>query len=80
MQRDMRQGGYFHTLIRPGLRLVSINTNFCNNLNFWLLLNFDDPSEHLHWLYAVLLKAERRGEAVYIIGHIPPGIEDCFSE
>ena len=37
--------------LRPGLRLVSLNTNFCNNFNFWLLLNFKDPSNHLHWLY-----------------------------
>ena len=65
-------------LVRPGLRLLSVNTNFCNNFNFWLMLNFDDPGRHLHWIYGEVKRAEEEGDKVYIIGHIPPGEVSCF--
>lgn len=71
---------FIQTLLRPGLRLVSINSNVCNNLNFWLLLDFNDPAEHLHWIYRTLHKAELNKEDVYIIGHIPPGRNSCYSQ
>ena len=64
--------------MRKGLRVVSVNTNFCNNMNFWLLINFDDPQKHLHWLYRQLHKAEVNKEKVMIIGHIAPGLSDCL--
>ena len=66
--------------MRPHLRVISINTNFCNNLNFWLLLNFADPHYHLHWLYKQLHKAEMNKEKVYLLGHIPPGSDSCLGE
>ena len=66
--------------MRPGLRLLSVNTNFCNNFNFWLMLNFDDPGRHLHWIYGEVKRAEEEGDKVYIIGHIPPGVASCFGE
>ena len=47
-------------------------------MNFWLLINFEDPHKHLHWLYNQLLKAEFRKEKVFIIGHIAPGLQDCL--
>ena len=59
---------------------MSINTNFCNNLNFFLVLNFNDPSNGLHWIYNVLHESEKRNEAVFIIGHTAPGKLDCFSK
>ena len=61
------------------MRLVSVNSNVCNNLNFWLLLDFNDPAEHLHWIYKTLHKAELNKEEVYVIGHIPPGRNSCYS-
>ena len=67
-------------MVRPGLRLISVNTNFCNNFNFFLLLGFDDPSGHLHWIYSTLKSAEEKGERVYVIGHIPPGTHSCYSK
>ena len=70
--------GYLQIALRKGLRLISLNTNFCNNMNFWLLINFEDPHKHLHWLYNQLLKAEFRKEKVFIIGHIAPGLSDCL--
>ena len=52
--------------------------NYCNNHNFWLLLNLTDPLGQLEWLVDELLMAEAKGEKVHILGHIPPGIIDCL--
>ena len=68
---------YLQVLAREGLRVISVNTNYCNNFNFWLALNFNDPHKHLHWLYQELKKAEDNRESVYILGHIPTGSESC---
>jgi len=76
-QSTLLDGGYYSVLVREGLRIISVNTNFCNNFNFWLALNFDDPHQHLHWIYKELQRAEQNGESVYMVGHIPPGSSSC---
>lgn len=48
----------------PGLRLVSLNMNFCSQANFWLLINSTDPAGQLQWLVGVLEAAEQQGEKV----------------
>ncbi|CAM4312397.1 unnamed protein product, partial [Lepidochelys olivacea] len=35
----LRLGGFYTLQLRPGLRLVSLNMNFCSEANFWLLIN-----------------------------------------
>lgn len=65
-------------LVRPGFRIISMNTNFCYYINFWLLLNATDPASHLQWLVHELEAAELSNEKVHIIGHIPPGYVDCM--
>ncbi|XP_030921213.1 sphingomyelin phosphodiesterase [Geospiza fortis] len=67
-----RAGGFYTAQVWPGLRLVSLNMNFCSQANFWLLINATDPAGQLQWLMGVLADAERDGEKVHIIGHIPP--------
>ena len=67
-------------LVKDDLRVISLNTNFCNNFNFWLLLNFNDPHRHLHWMYRQLHKAEVNKERVYILGHIAPGTRSCLGK
>ncbi|XP_053932841.1 sphingomyelin phosphodiesterase [Cuculus canorus] len=69
----LRTGGFYTAPVWPGLRLVSLNMNFCSRANFWLLVNSSDPGGQLRWLGGVLARAEARGEKVHIIGHIPPG-------
>ncbi|MEL6741322.1 MAG: metallophosphoesterase, partial [Planctomycetota bacterium] len=75
----VRRYGYYTLLHRPGLRIVSLNMNYCNDLNFWTLVDAVDPDHHLRWLVDVLSEAERQGERVHIIGHIPPAVvsADC---
>ncbi|XP_062983832.1 sphingomyelin phosphodiesterase [Elgaria multicarinata webbii] len=68
----LRKGGFYTLSVLPGLRLVSLNMNFCSEANFWLLINSTDPAGQLQWLVDVLQRAEASGEKVHIIGHIPP--------
>lgn len=62
----------------PGLRIVSINNNYCNNGNWWLLLNSTDPCDVLQWLIQELQGAEVKDEKVHILMHIPPGDLNCL--
>lgn len=50
--------------IQPGLRVVSLNMNFCARENFWLLVNSTDPAGQLQWLVHVLQESELKGEKV----------------
>ncbi|TNN79008.1 Sphingomyelin phosphodiesterase [Liparis tanakae] len=59
--KTLRYGGFYTLEIQPGLRVVSLNMNFCARENFWLMVNSTDPANQLQWL-------------VHIIGHIPPGL------
>jgi len=73
----LRYGGYYSVNVAPGLRVISLNMNYCMNKNFWLLLNSTDPAEELKWLMYELQLSEFKGEKVHLIGHIPPGHVDC---
>lgn len=59
-----RLGGFYTLPIWRGLRLVSLNMNFCSEANFWLLINSTDPAGQLQWLVGILQKAEESGEKV----------------
>ncbi|KAL0267657.1 UNVERIFIED_CONTAM: hypothetical protein PYX00_009860 [Menopon gallinae] len=74
----IRRGAFYTVLNRPGLRIVSLNTNYCYYGNWWLILNSTDPEQELEWLVDILKEAEEKGEKVHIIGHIPPGHTDCL--
>lgn len=71
-------GGFYSVLLRPGFRIVSINTNYCHSYGWWLFVNSTDPASELRWLIYQLQEAEDNAEKVHIIGHIPPGQSDCF--
>ncbi|XP_028840193.1 sphingomyelin phosphodiesterase [Denticeps clupeoides] len=70
----IRHGGFYTAQVQPGLRVASLNMNFCAKENYWLLVNSTDPAGQLLWLVNVLQEAENKGEKVHIIGHIPPGL------
>ncbi|XP_070773329.1 sphingomyelin phosphodiesterase isoform X2 [Enoplosus armatus] len=69
-----KYGGFYTMEIQPGLRVVSLNMNFCARENFWLMVNSTDPANQLQWLVHILQASEDKGEKVHIIGHIPPGL------
>lgn len=74
----LMKGGYYSVLVEPGFRIISLNMNYGNNLNFWLFRDSNDPADELAWLTSELGKAEAKGEKVHLLGHIPPGNEDCL--
>ncbi|XP_031785987.1 sphingomyelin phosphodiesterase isoform X4 [Nasonia vitripennis] len=74
----VKRGAFYSVLVRPGFRILSVNTNYCNNKNWWLLMNSTDPVSELQWLIYELQGAEINNEKVHIIGHIPPGHSDCL--
>lgn len=59
-----RIGGFYALSPYPGLRLISLNMNFCSRENFWLLINSTDPAGQLQWLVGELQAAEDRGDKV----------------
>ena len=73
-------GGYSVLHGNTNLRIIALNTQACNNLNFWFLQNVTDPGNQVEWLQGQLAAAESAGEQVYIIGHIPIGDSDCLSQ
>ncbi|KAG0179415.1 hypothetical protein DFQ29_002136 [Apophysomyces sp. BC1021] len=65
-----------------GLKLISLNTNFCYTFNWWLYENpaEKDPNGVLMWLVQQLQESEDVAERVWIIGHIAPGDITCFHD
>ncbi|XP_037776961.1 sphingomyelin phosphodiesterase-like [Penaeus monodon] len=68
---------FYSTLIKPGLRILSINTNYCYSFNWWLLFDDVDPAAELAWMAQELQRAEDAGEKAYVVSHHPPGHRDC---
>lgn len=68
-----RKGGYYTTLIRKGLRVVTLNNNYCSDDSWWLLVGdySVDPAGQLKWLVQVMQQAEDDGEKVIILSHRP---------
>ena len=60
----LRYGGYYSVNSSPGLRVISLNMNYCMNKNIWLLMNSTDPAQELKWLVYELQLAEFKGEKV----------------
>jgi sphingomyelin phosphodiesterase len=73
-------GSYSQLHRNSSLRIVTINTQACKNINFYLIRNITDPGAQITFLQSQLALAESQGERVFILGHIPPGAEDCMSD
>lgn len=74
----MKFGGHYSTVIRPNLRLVAINNNYCYSTNIWLLHSTDYFADQLHWFRNELARASENGEKVHVISHIPSNDIKCF--
>ncbi|KAG0087646.1 hypothetical protein BGZ92_007138 [Podila epicladia] len=64
----------------PGLRIMSLNFNFCYTMNFYLYGHTKDydPNGQLKWFVQQLQAAEDAGERVWVIGHVGPSQTDCI--
>jgi sphingomyelin phosphodiesterase len=63
-----------------GYRVMVLNTEVCNNMNWYLFSQLSDPYQHLEWIEEQLKKAEENGEKYYILAHVFPGGTDCLNE
>ncbi|XP_066533196.1 acid sphingomyelinase-like phosphodiesterase 3a isoform X2 [Hoplias malabaricus] len=68
----LREGGFYSQLIKPGLRLLSLNTNLYYSPNK-ATENLTDPSGQFKWLQETLELAKQKLERVYVIAHVPIG-------
>lgn len=68
----LREGGFYSQLIRPHLRLVSLNTILFYGPNN-VTENMTDPAGQLKWLQNTLELSRQNMEKVYIIAHVPIG-------
>ena len=60
------------------LRMIGLNTQACNNQNFFLWVNSTDPGGEIRWLWETLLAAEKNGEMVYMFGHYYLAYSGCL--
>ncbi|RUP52332.1 Metallo-dependent phosphatase-like protein [Jimgerdemannia flammicorona] len=72
---SLRTRGGYSAIASPGLKIISLNTNFFYRLNWWMLMrprDEPDPEGTLGWLVNELQQAENDGDKVFIIGHMSP--------
>ncbi|XP_029175142.1 sphingomyelin phosphodiesterase-like [Nylanderia fulva] len=72
------EGGYYTISPKKGFRIIALNSNVCYSANWWLWYQPRDPYGQLQWLADTLLQAEKDGEFVHILAHIPSNNE-CHS-
>ena len=71
----VEQFGAYSTNYSSSLRIISLNSNFYYNKNFWLFSTVmaRDPDGQFAWLVSELQSAEDAGQRVYILAHMPMG-------
>lgn len=74
----IRVAGYYSILVRDNLRIVALNNNEGYTYNWWLLYDSRYAAVQLQWLHDTLLEAERNGEKVHILAHIPAAYGDVL--
>jgi sphingomyelin phosphodiesterase len=72
----LRTGGYYATSPEPGLKVVGLNTLYWSTVNP-LLKNASSAAsiageKQFKWFESVLTEASAAGDAVVLLGHIPP--------
>jgi len=55
-----------------GSRVIGINTQVCNPLNWWILGERENPANQIQWLTEQLQQIETDGGLAIILGHLPP--------
>ncbi|XP_037541593.1 acid sphingomyelinase-like phosphodiesterase 3a [Nematolebias whitei] len=68
----LSQGGFYSQLVKPGLRLVSLNTILYYGPD-QVTVDMTDPAGQFVWLEKTLDQAAQNLEKVYVIAHVPVG-------
>ncbi|XP_012143489.2 sphingomyelin phosphodiesterase 1 isoform X1 [Megachile rotundata] len=72
------QGGYYTFSPKKGFRIIVLNNNICYSYNWWLWYDPQYPANQLQWLADTLLNAEKNGEFVHILSHMPVSSKSCI--
>uniref|UniRef100_A0A7S3IP58 Calcineurin-like phosphoesterase domain-containing protein n=1 Tax=Strombidium inclinatum TaxID=197538 RepID=A0A7S3IP58_9SPIT len=59
-------------------KVIAVNMQACNNMNWWLFANRNDPGGEIAWLEAQLSQIEQDEGFALVIAHIPS--RDCLHE
>lgn len=62
------------------VKVIGLNTQACNNMNWHIWHTLRDPQDHIKWLEEELRIAEANEQKVLILGHIPTNDEDCLDD
>lgn len=69
---QMKKFSYYSTFNEKlNLKIISLNTQACDDENWYLLKDSTDPGNMLQFLREELKSSEEKGEKVYIISHYP---------
>ncbi|GLV41289.1 uncharacterized protein CBL_04813 [Carabus blaptoides fortunei] len=79
-KETIRKGGYYTVLVKPGFRIIALNSNVGYTFNWWLLHDDKALQEQLQWLSDTLYEAEKSGEQVHILSHVPTGDNTCLTK
>lgn len=73
-----RQYGYY-AVVDGKARFIVLNMNYCARLNFFNVLRYLDMGDMLHWMQRQLQNATLSDQYVYLVGHIAPDEDECFT-
>ncbi|XP_043196538.1 sphingomyelin phosphodiesterase-like isoform X1 [Amphibalanus amphitrite] len=75
----LRKTGFYSVLVRPGFRIIVLNTNVAYRFNLWVLLTAtSDPHHQLKWLAGELRAARAADERCHVVGHVSPADPDIL--
>lgn len=73
-----RMYGYY-AKVDGNKRFIVLNSNYGARLNFFNLLDYKDNGNMLNWLHNELINATLSKQMVYIVGHIAPDADECYT-
>jgi sphingomyelin phosphodiesterase len=79
--KQFKQWGYFSMMVPVegiNLKVISINSESCNSMNFYIWGQLNDPAGQIAWIEEELKDAEEKGQMVYFIAHNPPAQNECL--
>lgn len=75
----IKKGGYYSHSPIPGFRVITLNNNDAYTFNWWIWYDPQYLAQQLDWLHDTLLEAEKAGEYVHILAHVPVGSGSTFN-
>ncbi|KRX09475.1 Saposin-like protein [Pseudocohnilembus persalinus] len=72
-KEQLKNHGFYEQVVnsQKKLKVIALNTQSCESLNFYLIKNPTDPANMLQYLREALYKAEEEGYGVYLFYHVP---------